>query len=68
MLKLTKKEKLIWDLCSKTEHKRAPSKQNVWMRLEQQIEIAAQPEKLKTYKIPDFRKTLLPRFKYKHST
>ena len=51
MLKLTKKEKLIWDLCSKIEHKKAPSKQDVWMRLEQQIKISAQPQKIKTYKI-----------------
>ena len=61
MLKLTRKEKLIWDLCSNIEHKKAPSKQDVWMRLEQQIEIAAQPQKLKAYKIPYFRRTLLPR-------
>ena len=61
MLKLTKKEKLIWDLCSNIEHKKAPSKQDVWMRLEQQIEILAQPQKIKTYKIPIFKKTLLPR-------
>ena len=61
MLKLTKKEKLIWDLCSKIEHKKAPSKQDVWMRLEQQIEISAQPQKIKTYKIPIFKRTLLPR-------
>ena len=61
MLKLTKKEKLIWDLCSKIEYKKAPSKQDVWMRLEQQIEISTQPQKIKTYKIPIFKKTLLPR-------
>ena len=61
MLKLTKKEKLIWDLCSKIEHKKAPPKQDVWMRLEQQIEISAQPQKIKTYKIPIFKRTLLPR-------
>ena len=61
MLKLTKKEKLIWDLCSMIEHKKAPSKQDVWMRLEQQIEISAKPQKIKTYKIPIFKKTLLPR-------
>ena len=61
MLKLTKKEKLIWDLCSNIEHKKAPSKQDVWMRLEQQIEIAAQPQRLKAYKFPNFRRTLLPR-------
>ena len=61
MLKLTKKEKLIWDLCSKIKHKKAPSKQDVWMRLEQQIEISAQPQKIKTYKIPIFKRTLIPR-------
>ena len=61
MLKLTKKEKLIWDLCSKIEYKKAPSKQDVWMRLEQQIEISSQPQKIKTYKIPIFKRTLLPR-------
>ena len=61
MLKLTKKEKLIWNLCSKIEHKKAPSKQDVWSRLEQQIEISAQPQKIKTYKIPIFKRTLLPR-------
>ena len=61
MLKLTKKEKLIWDLCSKIEYKKAPSKQDVWMRLEQQIEILAQPQKIKTYKIPIFKRTLLPK-------
>ena len=61
MLKLTKKEKLIWDLCSKIEYKKAPSKQDVWMRLEQQIEISAQPQKIKTYKIPIFKRTLLPK-------
>ena len=61
MLKLTKKEKLIWDLCSKIENKKAPSKQDVWMRLEQQIEISAQPQKIKTYKIPIFKRTLFPR-------
>ena len=61
MLKLTKKEKLIWDLCSKIEYKKAPSKQDVWMRLEQQIEISAQPQKIKTYKIPIFKRTLLSR-------
>ena len=61
MLKLTKKEQLIWDLCSKIEYKKAPSRQDVWMRLEQQIEISAQPQKIKTYKIPIFKRTLLPR-------
>ena len=61
MLKLTKKEQLIWDLCSKVEYKKAPSRQDVWMRLEQQIEISAQPKKIKTYKIPIFKRTLLPR-------
>ena len=61
MLRLTKKEKLIWDLCSKIEHKKAPSKQDVWMRLEQQIEVSALPQKIKTYKIPIFERTLLPR-------
>ena len=61
MLKLTKKEKLIWDLCSKIEYKKAPSKQDVWMRLEQQIEISSQTQKIKTYKIPIFKRTLLPR-------
>ena len=52
---------MIWDLCSKIERKKAPSKQDVWMRLEQQIEISAQPKKIKTYKIPIFKRTLLPR-------
>ena len=56
MLKLTKKEKLIWDLCSKIEHKKAPSKQDVWMRLEQQIEISAKPQKIKTYKFRSLKK------------
>ena len=54
MLKLTKKEKLIWDLCSKMKHNKAPSKQDVWMRLEQQIEISAQPQKIKTYNLQLF--------------
>ena len=61
MLKLTKKEQLIWDLCSKIQHKKAPLKVDVWMRLEQQIEISAQPQKIETYKIPIFKRTLLPR-------
>jgi len=61
MLKLNKKEQLIWDLCSKIERKKAPHKLDVWMRLEQQIEISAQPKKIETYKIPIFQKTLIPR-------
>ena len=61
MLKLTKKEQLIWDLCSKIQHKKAPLKVDVWMRLEQQIQISAQPQKIETYKIPIFKRTLLPR-------
>ena len=45
MLKINKKEQSLWNLCSKIEKRTAPSKQEVWMRLEQQMDISPEPNK-----------------------
>ena len=62
MLKLDKKESLLWDLCSKIEQPKISSKKEVWMRLEQQINISPEPEKIKNISIPNFRWIGYPRF------
>ena len=62
MLKLDKKESLLWDLCSKIEQPKISSKKEVWMRLEQQIDISSEPEKIKNISIPNFRWIVRPRF------
>ena len=62
MLKLDKKESLLWDLCSKIEQPKTSSKKEVWMRLEQQIDISSEPEKIKNINIPTFRWIGYPRF------
>ena len=61
MLKLNKKEKSLWNLCSKIVKRTAPSKQEVWMRLEQQIEISSEPKKTTTILVPNKIKSLYPR-------
>ena len=62
MLKLDKKESLLWGLCSKIEQPKISSKKEVWMRLEQQIDIPSEPEKAKKISIPNFRWIGHPRF------
>ena len=62
MLKLDKKESLLWDLCSKIEQPKISSKKEIWMRLEQQIDISSEPEKVKKISIPNFRWIGYPRF------
>ena len=62
MLKLDKKESLLWDLCSKIQQPKVSSKKEVWMRLEQQINISSEPEKIKNISIPNFRWIGYPRF------
>jgi len=62
MLKLDKKESLLWDLCSKIEQPKISSKKEVWMRLEQQIDISSEPEKIKNISISNFRWIGYPRF------
>ncbi len=62
MLKLDKKESLLWDLCSKIEKPKISSKKEIWMRLEQQIEISSEPEKIKNINISTFRWIGYPRF------
>ena len=62
MLKLDKKESLLWDLCSKIQQPKVSSKKEVWMRLEQQIDISSEPEKIKNISIPNFRWIGYPRF------
>ena len=62
MLKLDKKESLLWDLCSKIEQPKISSKKEIWMRLEQQIDISSEPEKVKKVSIPNFRWIGYPRF------
>ena len=62
MLKLDKKESLLWDLCSKIELPKISSKKEVWMRLEQQIDISSEPEKIKNISISNFRWIGYPRF------
>ena len=62
MLKLDKKENLLWDLCSKIEQPKISSKKETWMRLEQQIDILSEPEKVKKVSIPNFRWIGYPRF------
>ena len=47
MLKLDEKESLLWHLCSKIEQPKISSKKEIWMRLEQQIDISSEPEKVK---------------------
>ena len=42
MIKLNNKEKNLWDVCANNTLPSAPSKDEVWMRLEQQIEILDQ--------------------------
>ena len=61
MLKLDKKESLLWDLCSKIEQPKISSKKEIWMRLEQQIDISSEPEKVKKISIPNFRWIGYPR-------
>ena len=62
MLKLDKKESLLWDLCLKIEQPKISSKKEIWMRLEQQIDISSEPEKVKKISIPNFRWIGYPRF------
>ena len=62
MLKLDKKESLLWHLCSKIEQPKISSKKEIWMRLEQQIDISSEPEKVKKISIPNFRWIGYPRF------
>jgi len=62
MLKLDKKESLLWDLCSKIEQPKISSKKEVWMRLKQQIDISSEPEKINNISIPNFRSIGYPRF------
>ena len=62
MLKLDKKESLLWDLCSMFEQPKISSKKEIWMRLEQQIDISSEPEKVKKISIPNFRWISYPRF------
>ena len=62
MLKLDKKESLLWDLCSKIEQPKISSKKEVWMRLEQQIDISSESEKIKNISISNFRWIGYPRF------
>ena len=62
MLKLDKKESLLWGLCSKIEQPKISSKKEVWMRLEQQIDISSEPEKIKDINISTFRWIGYPRF------
>ena len=62
MLKLDKKESLLWDLCSKIEQPKISSKKEIWMRLEQQIDISSESEKVKKVSIPNFRWIGYPRF------
>ena len=62
MLQLDKKESLLWDLCSKIEQPKISSKKEVWMRLEQQIDISSNSEKIKNISIPNFRWIGYPRF------
>ena len=62
MLKLDKKESLLWDLCSKIEQPKISSKKEIWMRLEQQIDISSEPEKVKKISIPNSRRISYPRF------
>ena len=42
MNKLNNKDKKLWDICTNNTHAQAPSKDEVWMRLEQQIDILEQ--------------------------
>lgn len=62
MLKLDKKESLLWHLCSKIEQPKISSKKEIWMRLEQQIDILSEPEKVKKISIPNSRWISYPRF------
>ena len=62
MLKLDKKESLLWDLCLKIEQPKISSKKEVWMRLEQQIDISSEPKKIKNINISTFRWIGYPRF------
>ena len=62
MLKLDKKESLLWDLCSKIEQPKISSKKEIWMRLEQQIDISPDPKKVKKISMPNFRWIGYPRF------
>ena len=42
MNKLNNKDKKLWDICANNTHTPARSKDEVWMRLEQQIDILDQ--------------------------
>ena len=42
MNKLNNKDKKLWDICANNTHTPARSKDEVWMRLEQQIDILEQ--------------------------
>lgn len=61
MLKINKKEQSLWNLCSKIEKRTAPSKQEVWMRLEQQMDISPEPNKTSPVIISNKIKSLFPR-------
>ena len=61
MLKINKKEQSLWNLCSKIEKRTAPSKQEVWMRLEQQLDISSEPKKTSPAIVSNKIKSLFPR-------
>ena len=61
MLKINKKEQSLWSLCSKIEKRTAPSKQEVWMRLEQQLDISSEPKKTSPAIVSNKIKSLFPR-------
>jgi ferric-dicitrate binding protein FerR (iron transport regulator) len=61
MLKINKKEQSLWNLCSKIEKRTTPPKQEVWMRLEQQIDISSRPKKSSAIIVSNKIKSLYPR-------
>lgn len=61
MLKLEKKERYLWDLCSKIEQPKVSSKKKIWMRLEQQINMPPKLKKEKNVNAPYFFKIGYPR-------
>ena len=61
MLKINKKEQSLWNLCSKIEKRTAPSKHEVWMRLEQQMDISSEPKKTSPVIVSNKIKSLFPR-------
>jgi len=61
MLKINKKEQSLWNLCSKNEKHINTSRQEVWMNLEQKMDISSEPKKASPVIVSNKIKSLFPR-------